>query len=289
MLRFDEVIGLWREGERRLAQADPDDRRRLERVIEELVNELRRRVGGTFTTDELARFYIDQGTDWCFDIATRVAPGKPAAWDLTTVAGAAFARYVREASDYAGGAVAATRTRDRSRAVRRRPPARADGRPRRSRESPSATALLVGVVVASSSRRPAGAADDDLVLLDRDLDRAVAGPVLGVDRVVLDGGVEPQAVALLAVVEGRLERRPPCAGVRPTAAPAAAPALGRRFSPSSSSSVVLGAPPRAAASAASSSAAISASSSARRSISSSKSAAAPVPRRRRRARGPARA
>ena len=31
----------------------------------------------------------------------RAAPGNPEAWDLTTVAGAAFARYVREASDYA--------------------------------------------------------------------------------------------------------------------------------------------------------------------------------------------
>jgi hypothetical protein len=34
----------------------------------------------------------------------RAAPGSPEAWDLTTVAGAAFARYVREASDFAGGA-----------------------------------------------------------------------------------------------------------------------------------------------------------------------------------------
>ncbi len=103
ILRFDEALGLWREGERRLAQADPDVRPGLERVTEELVNELRRRVGGTFTTDELARFYGDHGTDWCFDIATRVAPGNPEAWDLTTVVGAAFARYVREASDFAGG------------------------------------------------------------------------------------------------------------------------------------------------------------------------------------------
>src|SRR5215204_6809019 len=52
----------------------------------------------------------------------------------------------------------------------------------------------------------AGAADHDLVLLDRDLDGPVAGPVLGVDGVVLDGGVEPQAVAFLAVVERALER-----------------------------------------------------------------------------------
>ncbi len=102
-LRFDDMIGLWREGERRLARAEPKDRPALERVTEELVNDLRRRVGGTFTTDELARFYAENGTDWCFDVAMRVAPGNPEAWDLTTVAGAAFARYVREASDYAGG------------------------------------------------------------------------------------------------------------------------------------------------------------------------------------------
>jgi hypothetical protein len=103
-LRFDDVIGLWREGQRRLAQADPAVRPALDRVTDALVDELRRRVGGMFTTEELARYYIDEGIDWCFDIAVRVAPGNPEAWDLTTVAGAAFARYVREASDYAGGA-----------------------------------------------------------------------------------------------------------------------------------------------------------------------------------------
>src|SRR5918998_951697 len=56
----------------------------------------------------------------------------------------------------------------------------------------------------------AGTADHDLVLLDRDLDGPVARPVLGVDGVVLHGRVEPQPVALLAVVEGAFEqsRRP---------------------------------------------------------------------------------
>ena len=102
-VRFDDVIGLWREGQRRLAHADPRDRPALERVTDALVDELRRRIGATFTTDELARYYGDHGTDWCFEIATRVASGNPEAWDLTTVAGAAFARYVRGASDYAGG------------------------------------------------------------------------------------------------------------------------------------------------------------------------------------------
>src|SRR5690349_9018277 len=77
---------------------------------------------------------------------------------------------------------------------------------------------VVGAVVA------AGAADDDLVLFDDDLDRTVAGPELGVHRVVLDGGVQPQAVPLLAVVEGALERR---AGLA-LAGPAGA-ATGRRL------------------------------------------------------------
>ena len=102
-VRFEEVFGLWQEGQRRLAGADSAERPALERVTDELVLQLRRRLGGPFTATELAGLYIEQGTDWCFEIATRVAPSTPAAWDLTTVAGAAFARYVREASDYGGG------------------------------------------------------------------------------------------------------------------------------------------------------------------------------------------
>src|SRR5215207_274044 len=70
---------------------------------------------------------------------------------------------------------------------------------RRFRKAHGAGSVVVVFVAA-------GAADHDLVLLDRDLDGPVAGPVLGVDGVVLDGGVEPQAVALLAVVERALER-----------------------------------------------------------------------------------
>jgi hypothetical protein len=103
LITFEEVIGLWREGERRLALAEPQDWTALARVTDALVVELRRRLGGTFTAQELVDLYADQGTDWCFDIATRVAPDNPAAWDMTTVANAAFARYLREASDYAGG------------------------------------------------------------------------------------------------------------------------------------------------------------------------------------------
>jgi len=72
------------------------------------------------------------------------------------------------------------------------------------------------------------AADDDAVLFHRDLDGAMSGPVLGVDGVVLDGRVKPQAVALLAVVEGALQRRR-CARARPPSASAtAAAAAGAR-------------------------------------------------------------
>jgi hypothetical protein len=111
----------------------------------------------------------------------------------------------------------------------------------------------------------------------------VARPVLGVDGVVGDGRVEPQAVALLAVVERALERAPfePARRAPAAAARAARLGLASRRSPSRSVAVGVASLRRASASAAarlscaasrSSSAAISASSSARRSISSSKSA-----------------
>jgi hypothetical protein len=97
---FEDVFGLWLDGERRLAQADPADRPSIERAIDVTVDELRRRLGAPFTTDELAALYGSQNTDWAFELATRVAPGNPAAWDMPMVAGAAFARYAREATDY---------------------------------------------------------------------------------------------------------------------------------------------------------------------------------------------
>jgi hypothetical protein len=102
-VRYEDLIGLWHEGQRRLAAAEPADRVTMERVTDELVVQLRRRLGGSFTVGELAELYVDEGTDWCFDIAIRAAPNTPAAWDMTTVAGAAFARYAREAIDYTTG------------------------------------------------------------------------------------------------------------------------------------------------------------------------------------------
>jgi hypothetical protein len=101
-MQFDDLIGLWLDGQRRLSQAQAADRPAMERASNAILQELRRRLGGPFTTAELAALYTE-GTDWCFDLATRVAPRNPAAWEVPVVAGAAFARYAREATDYGGG------------------------------------------------------------------------------------------------------------------------------------------------------------------------------------------
>ena len=98
-MRFDEANSLWRDGEMRLAVADPAERVVLERVIDALVAALRRRLGGPFLRRELTELYEQQGADWCLEVAIRTAPATPAAWDMATVANAAFARYAREASD----------------------------------------------------------------------------------------------------------------------------------------------------------------------------------------------
>lgn len=102
MLAFDSAIHQWRRGERRLAQAPPERARLLGRVTDVLVAELRRRLGGRFRAEELAELY-DKGTAWCLQLAMDSAPEDPWAWDSSVVVDAAFARYVREAVDYAGG------------------------------------------------------------------------------------------------------------------------------------------------------------------------------------------
>jgi len=99
---YETAVFDWRAGERRVEEAPPSERFELERVVSALVAELRRRIGSTFTVDELACFY-DQGTDWCLEVAQRTAPEAPYAWDMSLVADAAFNRYLRSATDYAGG------------------------------------------------------------------------------------------------------------------------------------------------------------------------------------------
>jgi hypothetical protein len=87
----------WHDGERRLGELPPERRRSFDRVVERLVAELRRRLGGSFTAAELVALY-DRSNAWTMPIAIEVAPGEPGAWEQW-VADAAFNRYLRDASD----------------------------------------------------------------------------------------------------------------------------------------------------------------------------------------------
>jgi hypothetical protein len=91
----------WEEGARRLRELDDDRlRQRLERRIDILTEELRRRLGSAFTVEELSDLYA-QGTGWA----------DPTVGVDTWLTDAAFHRYVREAANYAGGRARAAATR----------------------------------------------------------------------------------------------------------------------------------------------------------------------------------
>jgi precorrin-6x reductase len=102
-MSFETSLEQWREGERRLHEAPSEQQAALERATQRIARELRRRLGGAFTAEELSELYEEQGTDWCVDIAVAAAPDHPYAWDARVVADAAFARYLRGAVDFAGG------------------------------------------------------------------------------------------------------------------------------------------------------------------------------------------
>jgi hypothetical protein len=99
---YETARDQWEAGLRRLDEAYPEQQPTLERVTREIQNEIRRRLGGAFTLEELAEFY-DEGTGWATDLAVEVAPEEPFAWDSRIVADAAFGRYQRAAIDFAGG------------------------------------------------------------------------------------------------------------------------------------------------------------------------------------------
>jgi hypothetical protein len=99
---LESSIYQWRQGERSLRGAPHDRIVTHERVVDAIVAELRRRLGGRFTAAELSELYR-QGTSWCLQKAVDIAPKDPWAWEVSISADAAFARYLREAADYAGG------------------------------------------------------------------------------------------------------------------------------------------------------------------------------------------
>ena len=99
---YETASEQWQAGLRRLEDAPFDERPVLEQVTRQVYEELRRRLGSTFTTEELADLY-DAGTGWVSDVAIAAAPDAPFAWDVRVVGDAAFGRYVRNAVDFAGG------------------------------------------------------------------------------------------------------------------------------------------------------------------------------------------
>jgi hypothetical protein len=99
---YENAVYQWRQGERRLRTAPHERGTQLERVTAALVAELRRRLGGRFSTGELVELY-EQGAAWCLQVAMKTAPDDPWAWEAPIVVDAAFGRYLHEAADYAGG------------------------------------------------------------------------------------------------------------------------------------------------------------------------------------------
>jgi hypothetical protein len=91
----------WEEGMRRLEgeRGDAARYRRLLAQVDVVIDELRRRVGQTYTTEELARAYAEAEM-WGREAISERAATPGWARDLTTVVAAAFQMYQRGALDY---------------------------------------------------------------------------------------------------------------------------------------------------------------------------------------------
>ncbi len=98
---LENALFQWEEGLRALRAIDDQrERRQADRVVAAIQDELRRRVGPTYSAAQLADLY-GRGTDWCLQAATDAAPGL--AGDGQSLADAAFWLYLRGATDFAGG------------------------------------------------------------------------------------------------------------------------------------------------------------------------------------------
>jgi hypothetical protein len=91
----------WEDGARRL-EAERDDRRRYERLLEQIdvvTAELRKQIGQTYTLGELASAYRD-AERWAREAVEERAPSPGWPRDLALVLAAAFHAYQRGALDY---------------------------------------------------------------------------------------------------------------------------------------------------------------------------------------------
>lgn len=99
---LDLVRHEWADGHRRLEE-ERSDGTRYRRLLDQVGvvdDELRRRVGGTFTLAQLADAYRDADA-WARQAVADRAPGPGWPRDLSLVLAAAFHGYQRGAADYA--------------------------------------------------------------------------------------------------------------------------------------------------------------------------------------------
>jgi hypothetical protein len=91
----------WADGWRRLQEEsrEPTAAERLRHQVEVVGDELRRRVGGTFTLAELADAYAEADR-WARAVLAERAPGPGWPRTLSLVQDAAFHLYARGAVDY---------------------------------------------------------------------------------------------------------------------------------------------------------------------------------------------
>ena len=91
----------WEHGYRRLeaSRGDHEAHARLLAQVEAITDELRRRLGGTFTLSELAEAYAG-AERWVRDVVGERAPVKHWPRTLATAEDAAFHLYQRGAVDY---------------------------------------------------------------------------------------------------------------------------------------------------------------------------------------------
>jgi hypothetical protein len=100
--RIESMRRDWADGERRLAAArsrDPARAANYDRVVAALRRDLRRRLGQTYSMNDIARVY-EGSARWARDVAQLAAPSAAYAHDLGVTADAVFAEAARSASDW---------------------------------------------------------------------------------------------------------------------------------------------------------------------------------------------
>jgi hypothetical protein len=102
----DNALFQWEQGASRLRElsARPRQARAAARAVDAIRDELRRRIGPTFSAQELAELY-GRGTDWALEAARHAAPMEAVDLDSEAIIDGAFYHYLRGADDYSGGRV----------------------------------------------------------------------------------------------------------------------------------------------------------------------------------------